>query len=142
MRKRGIMKVSAVGFLFQKNIKSDGLKGKNYTCIIHKVNPDGSFNRSRISSPLIKESRVEVISPSMARSDIMRNLFTISAKDSNSKFIGATIKDGVKETEIHSIFSDKLFAVRTRDEFGKDKLRLLGKNSTKELLKHNLYLNV
>ena len=140
MRKRGIMKVSAVGFLFQKNIKSDGLKGKNYTCIIHKVNPDGSFNRSRISSPLIKESRVEVISPSMARSDIMRNLFTISAKDSNSKFIGATIKDGVKETEIHSLFSDKLFAIRTRDDLGKNHFKVLGQRSTQKLLAKNLYL--
>ena len=135
------MKVSAVGFLFQKNIKTKGLKGKNYTCIIHKVNPDGSFNRNRISSPLINESRLEVVSPLTARSDIQRSLFTMSAKDSNSKFIGATIKDGVKETEVHSIFSDKLFAVRIRDEFGKDRLRLLGKNSTKNLLKNNLYLN-
>lgn len=135
------MKVSAVGFLFQKDIKTKGLKGKNYTCIIHKVNPDGSFNRNRISSPLINESRLEVVSPLTARSDIQRSLFTMSSKDSNSKFIGATIKDGVKETEVHSIFSDKLFAVRTRDEFGKDKLRLLGKNSTRDLLKNNLYLN-
>lgn len=135
------MKVSAVGFLFQKDIKTKGLKGKNYTCIIHKVNPDGSFNRNRISSPLINESRLEVVSPLTARSDIKRSLFTMSAKDSNTKFIGATIKDGVKETEVHSLFSDKLFAVRTRDEFGKDKLRLLGKNSTKDLLEHNLYLN-
>ena len=135
------MKVSAVGFLFQKNIKTKDLKGKNYTCIIHKVNPDGSFNRNRISSPLINESRLEVVSPLTARSDVQRSLFTMSAKDSNDKFIGATIKDGVKETEVHSIFSDKLFAVRTRDEFGKDKLRLLGKNSTRDLLKNNLYLN-
>ena len=141
MRMRGIMKVSAVGFLFEKNIKTKSLKGKNYTCIIHKVNPDGSFNRNRISSPLIKESRLETVSPSMARADVMRSLFTMSAKDSNSKFIGATIKDGVKETEIHSLISDKLFAVRTRDEFGKDRLRILGKNSTKDLLTHNLNLN-
>lgn len=136
------MKVSAVGFLFQKNIKRDGLKGKNYTCIIHKVNPDGSFNRNRISSPIVKESRLEVVSPSMARSDIERSLYTMSDKDATSKFIGATIKDGVKETEIHSIFSDKLFAVRTRDEFGKDKLKILGKKATKELLSNNLYLSV
>ena len=141
MRKRGIMKVSAVGFLFQKNIKTKELKGKNYTCIIHKVNPDGSFSRNRISSHLINESRLEIVSPVTARADVMRSLFTMSAKDSNAKFIGATIKDGVKETEVHSLFSDKLFAVRTRDEFGKDKLKLLGKNSTKELLKNNLYLN-
>ena len=77
----------------------------------------------------------------MVYSSFLLHLFTMSAKDSNDKFIGATIKDGVKETEVHSIFSDKLFAVRPRDEFGKDKLRLLGKNSTRDLLKNNLYLN-
>lgn len=136
------MKVSAVGFLFQKNIKSKGLKGKNYTCIIHKVNPDGSFNRNRISSPIIQESRLEIISPKMAQSDVLRSLDIMSDKKNPSKFIGATIKDGVKETEIHSLLSDKLFAVRTRDEFGKDKLRVLGKNSTKDLLTNNLNLTV
>lgn len=136
------MKVSAVGFLFQKNIKSKGLKGKNYTCIIHKVNPDGSFNRNRISSPIIQESRLEIISPKMAQSDVLRSLDIMSDKKNPSKFIGATIKDGVKETEIHSLLSDKLFAVRTRDEFGKDKLRVLGKNSTKNLLTNNLNLTV
>ena len=70
-------------------IKTKGLKGKNYTCVIHKVNPDGSFNRNRISSPLINESRLEVVSPTTARSDVMRSLFTLSSKDSNAKFIGA-----------------------------------------------------
>lgn len=136
------MKVSAVGFLFQKNIKTKGLKGKNYTCIIHKVNPDGTFNRNKISSPIINESRLEVISPRMAQSDVIRSLGIMSDKKNPSKFIGATIKDGIKETEIHSLLSDKLFAVRTRDEFGKDKLRLLGKNSTKDLLTNNLNLTI
>ncbi len=136
------MNVSAVGFLFQKNIRSKGLKGKNYTCIIHKLNPDGTFNRNRISSPIINESRLEVISSKMAQSDVLRSLGIMSDKKNPSKFIGATIKDGVKETEIHSLLSDKLFAVRTRDELGKDKLRLLGKNSTKDVLTHNLNLTV
>ncbi|MBQ9245862.1 hypothetical protein IJ182_06310 [bacterium] len=134
------MKVSAVGFLFQNNIKEKGLKGKNYTCIIHKVNPEGNFNRNVISSPLIKESRLEVVSPQIAEDDIISSLASITKKKSPNKFIGATIKDGIKETEIHSLISDKLFAVRTKDDFGKNHFRILGKGKTKEVLSRNLNL--
>ena len=132
--------VSAVGFLFQDQIKEKGLKGKNYTCVIHKVNPDGNFNRNIISSPLIKESSLEVVSPQTAQLDVLESLSVINDKKSPSKFIGATIKDGIKETEIHSLISDKLFAVRTRDEAGKNHFRISGKKKTQEVLSENLYL--
>ncbi len=134
------MKVSAVGFLFQDTIKEKGLRGKNYTCIIHKVNPDGNFNRNVISSPLKKESSLDVVSPEIAQIDVLSSLAAITSKKSPSKFIGATVKDGIKETEIHSLISDKLFAVRTRDDAGRNHFKVLGKNKTQEVLSKNLYL--
>ena len=134
------MKVSAVGFLFQNNVKGNGSKGKNYTCIIHKVNPEGNYNRNIISSPIVQESRLDVVSPEIAKSDVLSSLFSITAKKSPSKFIGATIKDGIKETEIHSLVSDKVFAVRTRDGLGKNHFRVMGKGKTQEVLSKNLYL--
>ncbi len=134
------MKVSAVGFLFQNNIKEKGLKGKNYTCIIHKINPEGNFNRNIISSPLIKESRLEVVSPEIAQDDVLKSLSEMTKRNSPDKFIGATIKDGIKETEIHSILSDKLFGVRTKDAQGKNHFSILGKGKTKAVLQKNLNL--
>lgn len=136
------MKVSAVGFLFQENIKGKKPhRGKNYTCIIHKVNQDGDYSRNIISSPVVKFEKQEVISSDSAKSDILSSLIKIDAKDRKSKFKGATIKDGIKETEIHSLLSDKLFAVRTRDEYGKNHFALKGRKATKNLLTHNLYIN-
>ncbi len=135
------MKVSAVGFLFQDKIKSKGLHGKNYTCIIHKVTSDGDYSRNFISSPLIKESRLDVIPPEIAKLDVVNSLQAITDKKTPSKFIGATIKDGVKETEIHSIFSDKLFAVRTRDDYGRNHFRILTKNKAQDVLAKNLYIS-
>ncbi|MCD7779110.1 MAG: hypothetical protein LUH05_00350 [Candidatus Gastranaerophilales bacterium] len=135
------MKVSAVGFLFQDKLKGNGLKGKNYTCVIHKANSEGNFNRNIISSPIVKQSSLEVVSPDTAKLDILSSLDSITDKNKNSKFIGATIKDGIKETEIHSLFSDKLFAVRTKDEFGKNHFNILGKNKTQKVLSNNLYIN-
>ena len=120
------MKVSAVGFLFQDKIKGNGLKGKNYTCIIHKVNPEGNYNKNVISSPIVKESVLEVVSPESAKADVLTSLFRIKSKDTSSKFVGATIKDGIRETEIHSLLSDKIFAVRTRDSIGRNHFRILG----------------
>ncbi len=134
------MKVSAVGFLFQNSVKGNGVKGKNYTCVIHKVNPDGNFNRNVISSPIIKKTSLDVVTPETAQNDILNSLCSITEKKSPSKFVGATIKDGVKETEIHSVLSDKLFAVRTRDENGRNHFRVLGKNKTQNVLSQNLYL--
>lgn len=134
------MKVSAVGFLFQDKINQKGLKGKNYTCVIHKVNPDGNFNRNIISSPIIKESNLDVVPPEIAQRDVLHSLSVINSKKSPSKFIGATIKDGIKETEIHSLISDKLFAVRTRDEAGRNHFSISGKNKTQDVLSKNLYL--
>lgn len=134
------MKVSAVGFLFQNDIKDNDLKGKNYTCVIHKVNSEGNFNRSVISSPIVKETSADIVTPAVAESDIKYALSQITKKKSPAKFVGATIKDGVKETEIHSLFSDKLFAVRTKDDLGKNHFRILGKGKTKSVLTHNLNL--
>ena len=134
------MKVSAVGFLFQNSIKEKGLKGKNYTCIIHKITPEGNFNRNIISSPLIKKSSLEVVSPQVAQNDVLESLSTITNRSAKSKFIGATIKDGIKETEIHSLLSDKLFAVRTKDASGKNHFHIMGKGKTKSVLSKNLNL--
>ncbi len=137
------MKVSAVGFLFQDKIKGKRpIRGKNYTCTIHKVNIDGNYNRNLISSPIVKTEKQDIVSPQTAKADILASLLKIDSKETTSKFKGATIKDGIKETEIHSLFSDKLFAVRTRDEFGKNHFAVKGKKSTKNLLAHNLYINV
>lgn len=137
------MKVSAVGFLFQDSVKGKGLfKGKNYTCIIHKANQNGGFNKNVISSPLIKRTTIESVSPEIALNDVEKSVSSITNKKAPSKFIGATVKDGVKETEIHSIFMDKIFAVRTKDDFGKNRFRIMGKKSTQKLLSRNLYLNV
>ncbi len=135
------MKVSAVGFLFQNQLKEKPLKGKNYTCVIHKLNSEGNFNRNIITSPIVRKSASDVVSPEIASFDVLNSLNSITNKDSNSKFIGATIKDGVKETEIHSLLSDKIFAVRTKDEFGKNSFRILGKNKTKDVLSRNLCVN-
>ena len=135
------MKVSAVGFLFQDRIKSGVFRrDKNYTCIIHKVNPDGDFNRNLISSPVVQYETKDVVSPDMAKADVLTSILRIDSETSKSKFKGATIKDGIKETEIHSIFSDKIFAVRTRDEYGKNHFSLKGQDATKNLLMKNLYI--
>ena len=136
------MKVSAVGFLFQDVIKGKKpLRGKNYTCIIHKINSDGEYSRNFISSPILKINQVDTVSQDTAKADILANLLRIDSKNRASKFKGATIKDGIKETEIHSIFSDKLFVVRTRDELGKNHFSIMGKNKTKNLLSKNLYIS-
>ncbi len=132
------MKVSAVGFLFQKDVVSNGVKGKNYTCVIHKLNPEGNFSRNIISSPIIKNSHLDIVTPEKAQSDVLSALSEITKKGTHSKFVGATVKDGIKETEIHSIISDKLFAVRTKDESGKNHFRILGKGKTKAVLSKNL----
>lgn len=134
------MKVSAVGFLFQDKIKSKNLRGDNYTCIIHKVNQNGDYNRNIVSSPLVKQTSLDVVSPEVAREDVISSLKAITDKKNGSKFIGATIKDGQKETEIHSLISDKLFAVRTRDDLGKNHFNVLGRTDTQKLLANNLYL--
>jgi hypothetical protein len=133
------MKVSAVGFLFQDKVKSKGTNSKNYTCVIHKVNPLGFYNKNVISSPK-QEAIVNIVTPEVAQSDVTKSLLSISDKNSKSKFIGATIKDGIKETEIHSLISDKLFAVRTKDEAGKNHFGIKGKKATQNVLSHNLYL--
>lgn len=139
---RGVMKVSAVGFLFQDKVNLNGQRGKNYTCVIHKVNPEGDYNRNVISSPIINESRLSVVSAETAQEDVFNSLSAISSNEKKSKFIGATIKDGTKETEVHSLFSDKLFAVRTRDEFGRNHFKIMRRPTTQALLAKNLYLNV
>ncbi len=136
------MNVSAVGFLFQDRVKSNGFYGNNYTCIIHKMNKDGNFNRNYITSPFIKETKTQVVSPEAAQADVLLSLNSITEKKKKgTKFIGATVKDGIKETEIHSLWSDKLFAVRTKDERGKNHFRILGRSKTQRVLSGNLNLN-
>ena len=128
------MSISAVGFLFENK----GFKTKNYTCSIHKVLPEGGYSRNLIYSPDSKKSNLALISEVEARLDIINSINKIKHSPAGDKFIGATIKDGIKETEIHSILSDKLFAVRTKNEDGKNKLRLLGKDKTQQVLAKNL----
>ena len=142
MECEGFMKVSAVGFLFQNKIKTKGLKGNNYTCIIHKRVPNGIVSKNVISSPLIKESSLTAITPFQAADEIEEQLSLITNRKPNTKFVGATIKDGIKETEIHSIFSDKLFGVRTKDEHGKNHFRIAGRRKTQRVLTNNLNLSV
>ena len=131
---------AVVGFLFQNKMKSKDLRGYNYTCVIHKVNQEGNYNRNLISSPLVKQSVNDIVTPQTAKEDVINHLNAITAKRKGTKFIGATIKDGVKETEIHSLLSDKLFAVRTRDDLGKNHFKILGQRPTQKLLAKNLYL--
>ncbi len=136
------MNVSAVGFLFQTRMKSNGFYGNNYTCVIHKMKQDGNFTRNYITSPLIKETKTHVVSPEAAEADVLLSLLAITDKKNKAtKFIGATVKDGVKETEIHSLISDKLYAVRTKDDAGKNHFRIMGRKKTKSLLSRNLNLN-
>ncbi len=136
------MNVSAVGFLFQDAIETKGLlKGKNYTCIIHKINPNGGVNRNIIKSPIIKQNTIEQISPIAAYVDLVNSLAYISSDKTPSKFIGATIKDGIKETEIHSFLFNKLYAVRTKDAEGKNHFKIMTKANTSKLLANNLHLN-
>ena len=134
------MKVSAVGFLFQNKIKSNDLRGYNYTCVIHKVNQEGNYNRNLISSPIVKQTVNDIVTPQTAKEDVINNLNAITANRKGTKFVGATVKDGVKETEIHSILSDKLFAVRTRDDLGKNHFKILNQKQTQKTLAKNLYL--
>lgn len=136
------MKVSAVGFLFRNKVKEKNLSGKNYTCIIHKAAPNGNYCQKLISSPLINSNQTFFVSPETAEENVCKNLKAITAKEKNRKFIGATIKDGIKETEIHSLISDKIFAIRTKDEFGKNHFRLANKKNTQKLLSKNLNVSI
>lgn len=128
------MSISAVGFLFENK----GFKNKNYTCSIHKVLPDGNYSRNLIYSPDSKKSNLSFISPVEARLDIMNAVNKITKNPAGDKFIGATVKDGIKETEIHSLLFDKVYAVRTKNEEGKNQLKLLGKEKTQQVLAKNL----
>ena len=128
------MSISAVGFLFENK----GLKNKQYTCSIHKVLPEGGYSRNIIYSPDTKKSNLSFISDVEARLDIINAVNKIKNNPTGDKFIGATVKDGIKETEIHAILSDKLFAVRTKNEEGRNKLRILNKDKTQQVLAKNL----
>ena len=140
------MNVSAVGFLFQDTIKTKGLlKGKNYTCTIHKLIPNGNYTRNISTAPIIEESVQDIVSPEIALDDIKQALARVytkkvpgSNRSNESKFIGATIKDGIKETEVHSFFFDKLFAIRTKDELGKNHFRFSSRENTQKILANNL----
>lgn len=134
------MSISAVGFLFRDNSSVTPFGDKNYTCVIHKKAYDGSFKKDTIISPVNKSENIEYVSPAVMKYDVFESVSAITdSKD--SKFVGAAIKDGNKETEIHSLLSDKIFAVRTKDETGKNKFRLLGQKGTQKVLENNLNLN-
>lgn len=134
------MKVSAVGFLFQNKLNGRGVKGNNYTCVIHKITPSGNYSKNVVTSPIVKKSHLELVTPFEAKNDVVSSLQEMTRKGSDNKFLGATIKDGIKETEIHSLFSDKLFAVRTKDEAGKNHFRVLTRNAVQKTLAKNLYI--
>lgn len=135
------MKVSAVGFLFQDKIKGDGLlKGKNYTCVIHKANPNGGYSRNIIKSPIVKQNSLDFVSSEDAFYAVKESLSEVRGGKNSPKFIGATIKDGIKETEVHSILGDTLYAVRTKNEAGKNRFRILNGSDTQKLLAKNLYI--
>lgn len=136
------MKVSAVGFLFQNRIKSKDLRGYNYTCVIHKVNSEGNYKRNLISSPLVNESHNDIVDSLTAKEDVINELASITEKRKGTKFIGATIKDGLRETEVNSIISDKIFLVRTRDDFGRNHFSIQNRKKTQKTLAKNLYLMV
>ena len=138
-RKVSVMKVSAVGFLFRESVKNGTTTGENYTCVIHKIKPDGNYSRNIISSPIIKKSSIDTVSPQTARANVNKALIAITDKNASEKFVGATIKDGIKETEVHSLLSDKLFAVRTKDIYGENHFDIMGKDNTQKLLAKNLY---
>lgn len=134
------MKVSVVGFLFQESVKTGQKKGDNYTCVIHKIRPDGNYSKNTISSPIIKSSTTETVTPDIAKANIAKAIIAINNENGNKKFVGATIKDGVKETEVHSLLSDMLFAVRTKDTEGKNHFDIMGRENTSKLLAQNLYV--
>ena len=129
------MKVSAVGFLFQNKTKGRLFPHKEYTCIIHKERPDGYYTRNVTDSN--NNSIITTISPELAEEEISKQLKVLT---NPPKFIGATIKSGKEETEVQSFLSDKLFWVRTKDENGKNRLRICTPKSTQKILAKNLYL--
>lgn len=129
------MKVSAVGFLFENKNKGHFFPKKEYTCIIHKERPDGLYTKNVIGSD--NKSVVKIISPESARADIVSQVKSVTEPP---KFVGATVKDGIKETEIQSLFSDKLFWVRTKDEYGKGHLKVCTPAATQKILSKNLHL--
>ncbi len=136
------MKVSAVGFLFQNKANNKTLRDKNYTCVIHKDNGKGNYTRNITTSPPVKETLADIVTPETAREDVIQSLTAISDNNAGDKFIGAAIKDGIKETEVRSLFSDKLYAVRTKDSNGKNHFKILNRNHTKNVIADNLDLTV
>ena len=72
------MKVAAVGFLFQNKVK--GMPGNNYTCIIHKVNEDGDYNKDVISSPLVNKKYKDVV--------MLQKIFNHSSPEITLRYIG------------------------------------------------------
>lgn len=128
------MAVSAVGFLFLDKLS----KNKDYTCVIHKLKPNGSYNRKIITSPLAKNVKFDVVSSEVAKSDMLNSLYKMKINKPSSKFVGATLKDGICETEISSLISDKLFRVKIKDVNGHERVKLSGKNAIQKLLNQKL----
>ena len=136
------MKISAVGFLFQNKIKGKGLNNINYTCTIHKQASNGTYKKNTISSPIINLSTTDYVNSAEFKEDLIEAVRAITEKPKGTKFVGATIKEGNKETEVHSIISDSLFAIRTKDDNGTNHFRVANKRNTQAVLSKNLYLTV
>ena len=133
------MKISAVGFLFKETIKKGKLKGDNYTYMVHKIRPDGNFSQKYIiSSPVFQNSKIETVTPKTAAANILNALKKIRNADGNSKFTGAAIKEGAKETYIHSLISDKLFGIRTKGADGKTHYGIIGRDKARRMLEKKL----
>ena len=100
------------------------------------------YRKNTISSPIINSSKTDYVDPAEFKEDLIEAVRAITCKPQGAKFVGATIKEGNKETEIHSIISDDIFAVRTKDENGNNHFRVANKKDTQTILSKNLYLTV
>jgi len=129
------MKVSAVSFIFRKGLSKGGEK-----LVVHKIKPDGNYIRKIFSSPEIDDAFIKTVSPDAAKNNIMLALNRMKKKNAAAEFIGAGIKDGLNETEINSIYSDKLYQIRTKNANGLNRYSYAGKEEALRLLSERLFL--
>lgn len=135
------MSISAVGFLFEVNAKKNPIHKRNYLCTLHKLSRDGRYSKEIINTSQSTPAVKSVMSSDEFKSELRKTVASVCDKHSPDKFTGAAIKDELKETEIHSFFSDKLYAVRTKDNNGKIKFNILSGKKTKQILSECLDLN-
>ena len=127
------MKVSAVSFIFRK-----GLNKGTERLVVHKIKPDGNYIRKIFSSPESEDLFMNNVSPAAAKNNIMLALNRMKKKNSPAQFISAGIKDGLTETEINSLYSDKLYRVRTKDARGLNSYSIADKDEALNLLEKRL----